>query len=140
MNRQAPLASRPQKQGTAVLAATWRTLKSVPGTAISSHGEVSGIVVLLLVWIVHIALHLLEPDFVDDDIDGRRVVPVREAHAKGSNRPCHSITLGLQTVNHEEGSVPHHPVMCVGYCPRSILANGNLPCLLTLRVAESEPF
>src|SRR5690606_17505837 len=111
MNRQAPLASRPQKQGTAVFAATWRTLKSVPGTAISSHGEVSGIVVLLLVRIIHIALHLLEPDLVDDDIDGRRVVPTREAHAKSSNRPCHGITLGLQAVNHEERPISHHPVM-----------------------------
>ena len=42
----------------------------------SSHGEDSGIVVILLVRIVGVTLHLLEPDLVHDDIDGRRIVPV----------------------------------------------------------------
>src|SRR5690606_22454678 len=98
----------------------------------------SGIVVLLLVRIIHIALHLLEPDLVDDDIDGRRVVPTREAHAKSSNRPCHGITLGLQAVNHEERPISHHPVMCVGYCPGTIVTPSNRSRLGALPITEPE--
>src|SRR3546814_598957 len=115
MNRQAPPASRPQKQGTAVPTATWRTLKSAPGTAMSSHGEDSGIVVILLVRIVGVTLHLLEPDLVHDDIDGRRIVPVGKTDAEGGDRSRHGLALGLQAVNHDERLVTNNAVLCVGY-------------------------
>ena len=71
MNKQAPLVSRPQKHGTAVFTATWRTLKSELGVAISSHGEVLDILIFLLRGVIRISHHLLDPDLIHNDFDGR---------------------------------------------------------------------
>src|SRR3569832_1572488 len=99
MNRQAPPVSRPQKQGTAVSPGTRRTLKSALGMAISFHGEDSGIIILFIVRVVVVALHLLEPDLIHDDIDGRRVVPIWKTDAEGGNRPFHGLTPRFEAVN-----------------------------------------
>src|SRR3546814_17069987 len=101
----------------------------------SSHGEDSGIVVILLVRIVGVTLHLLEPDLVHDDIDGRRIVPVGKTDAEGGDRSRHGLALGLQSVNHEERLVPNHAVMCVGYRSWSIFASCPRPGLLAMCVS-----
>src|SRR4051794_30371150 len=122
MKRQAPPVSRPQKHGTAVSSGTWRTLKSVPGTAMSSHGEESGIVILLLVGIIVVTLHLLEPDLVHDHIDGGRIVPVGKADAERGDRSRHGLSFGLEAVDHEKWLASDHPVVRVGHRSGSILA------------------
>jgi hypothetical protein len=70
-------------------------LKSVPGVAISSHGEDSGIVVLLIIRIVGVALHLLKPDSIHNDVDSRRVVSVRKADTESSDWTLHCVSLGF---------------------------------------------
>src|SRR5574340_1652753 len=103
MKRQAPPLSRPQKQGRTILPMTWRTLKSAPGTPMPSHGDNSGIVVLLLVRVVRHALHPLQPDPICDNLDLGLVVARREADAKGRDRPLDLvIAMRIQAVNHEE--------------------------------------
>src|SRR4051812_14446416 len=110
MKRHAPSQSRPQKHGVAVLPATCRTLKSALGTPISSHGDASGIVVLLIIGIVSVALHLLQPDLVHHDGDSRRVVPVGKADTECCNRARDTISVRLQTMDHEQRLLPDHSV------------------------------